>query len=58
MVFWNLDPLEEKAALQELESYNVIIDPVKPADFIQAYDVLDFTFDSKIKKTVRFETIN
>ena len=58
IVFWNLDPLEEKAALQELETCRVIVDPVKPADFTQAYDVLDFTFDPKMKKAVRFDKVN
>ena len=58
VVFWNLDPLEEKAALKELQTCRMIIDPVKPADFTQAYDVLDFTFDSKMKKVVKFDKLN
>ena len=56
VVFWNLDPLEETTALQELKTF--ISDPVKPNDFTSGYDELKFSYDRKIKKNVKFDCVN
>lgn len=55
VVFWGLTPLEERAALTELQEFTTT--PVSQSEMDNSFDTLDFVFDRKAnpQRPIRFD---